>query len=1262
MITKKFRIFLFLLAVLLPLVTVSALSARETLSRDVPQSAAAADSTETASFNSLVCPPLGGFGSSLESPNFCVYFNDPPTSVADATTVQTHTDDYWDQYSIGYGFPAPLFIDPLEVQISGNAGCNGSAWDNYIIVYDGCFDAANPENMQFVVGHEIFHRVQFASDPDWDTTWTNSAWLYEGTARNMEDVAFANVDTWANCLAAPFSYCDEVNGYLASTNADITSFGMRYQANLFWTYFREQFGDTVAEPGLGVDALVTLWQQMCCAESVAAVNNALAIEEPGMTFDEAFRHFTVANYTHNLTGLPDASYNYADEDQVGNPSPYGPLAPTNGGTIDSGTSANWNAQAVTRYGARYYSATPDATDCEVITASFTRTAGSTEFYHVVTQIGSAFETHVTGTGASWTQSFLNNGITQITAVIGGRSNGATVDVDLSCATPVINIELPNQLAPAYVGPFGSPDDIIVQVSVTDGSPTGPIVGGLNNSDFRAEVGGVLAVVLNGGFVQEEYFLLVNTPNQAANGPYDLEISLEAPGTSTIIATDLEDEAVVYDATNTDHIIVTDVSGSMGWDGKMQAAQDAANLFIDASNSTDGLGLASYNHDIVDTLDVEFGALPHRNDAHAQVNAYVAGGATSIGDGLDEAVSLLAASPTGNARCQFTLLSDGMENSSLFWADVEAAVVGTGCPVMTVAFGPSSNELLMEDIADATGGVAYYNDVYVSGLAGLGGTPDETEMELSDTYLHALCEGQGCERLFTEEGIANYNEIITHTMHVDASVSDLVTVLNWWPGFQGPGLVEGGTYFNLWMVSPDGTTYQPADYEFEDGNSGHVGYRVDDPEAGDWLLVVIYTQDFQNKPYQVLGYGQTDTAVNLILPSADSTTGEYVPLYAMWQPGGQISATVTAPDGTTTLLPLLDDGQHGDGTADDGFYAGLYTLVNYTLEATPGAEPAPDPPAADEGAYQVHLLATDGDIQRETQGAFAVLAGDDSDGDSIPDIFIETHCPGAPNSDNDLDNLSCADEYFTGTDPNNSDTDGGGESDHSEAILHPSLDQLNPADDLIEALDFVQTTAQNGSVLLAYDVKAEYQQMQGYRATSPTGPWQYIGELSLTGEHEDATTTNGTTYYYCLQARDALDSSAHWSAVVCSDEVTPRTDPINPEAAMLINGGAASTNDLNVLLSFVPVDEEHEGSAAARGGESAFDDIMEVMISNDPNMTGANWQPFAQDIPWQLEGGCSLQTVYARFRDDNGNESVSTETASIYVDSGGCIYLPIIVKP
>jgi hypothetical protein len=812
------------------------------------------------------------------------------------------------------------------------------------------------------------------------------------------------------------------------------------------------------------------------------------------------------------------------------------------------------------------------------------------------------------------------------------------------------------LAPDYVGPFGAPDDMIVQVSVTDGSPTGPVVAGLTNADFKAEVGGVPALVTGGGFVQEEYFLQVNTPIQGVNGPYDLEIFLEEPGTSTVIASDLESDAVVYDSTDTDLVVITDVSGSMGWDGKLPAAQNAANLFIDASNSSEGLGLVSYDSNVVDTLGIQFATLPHRNSAHTQVNNYAAGLATSIGDGLNEAVSLLGASPTGNARCQFTLLSDGMENSSLFWADVQAAVVATGCPVMSIAFGQASNELLMQDIATATGGVSYYNDVFVSNTARPDQSPDDTELDLGSTYLDALCEAQGCERLLLEQGVAStFAEIFTYTLTVDDSITQLDVVLDWGPRFFESSEAPDQSDFVMVLASPGGTQFNIPD--FEDEFAGHLGYRVDDPEDGEWLVAVLYATEIPNRMFQVVASGQTDIGVELLLPAVQGfATGDYFPLYAIWRPGGGVTGTVTGPDGLMTMVQLFDDGEHGDGQADDGFYSGLYTLVNQAAPVPPVDEGVPNPPEpVDEGGYRVHLLAKAGDMRREGLGSFAVPEGDDGDMDGVPDDFIATHCPGAPTSDADLDQLLCDEEYFTGTDPNNSDTDSGGESDESEALRH-GLDPLDPLDDEIEALDYAQTVAQNGSVKLTYDVKGEYVTMIAYRATNPSGPWNLqISELSLTGMYTDTAVVNDTEYFYCLQA---IDSADHWSAVLCSEGVTPRIDPIPPMAGILINGGAETTEDADVILSFVADDEEHETGLSS--GASAFDDIAEMLISNDPSMAGATWQPFEQDFAWQILPGLGFRTVYVQFRDLSGNESVGTETATIFMD-GSVIYLPLAVR-
>ena len=296
------------------------------------------------------------------------------------------------------------------------------------------------------------------------------------------------------------------------------------------------------------------------------------------------------------------------------------------------------------------------------------------------------------------------------------------------------------------------------------------------------------------------------------------------------------------------------------------------------------------------------------------------------------------------------------------------------------------------------------------------------------------------------------------------------------------------------------------------------------------------------------------------------------------------------------------------------------------------------------------------MRREEIGSFAVAEGDDGDMNGVPDDFISTYCPGAPTSDADLDQLECADEYFVGTDPNNSDTDSGGESDESEAVRH-GLDPLNPADDQIEALDYAHAQAQNRAVRLSYDVKSEYVMMIAYRATDINGPWNlHISELSLTGTYTDTNNViNDTEYFYCLQGINGTD---HWSAVLCTNGVTPRVDPVPPMAGILINGGAATTENVAVVLSFVPSDEEHQSGLSS--GDSAFDDIAEMLISNDPSMSGAVWQPYEQDYAWQLAPGNGFRTVYVRFKDQNGNESVGTETATIFLN-GAVAYLPIIQR-
>jgi hypothetical protein len=277
---------------------------------------------------------------------------------------------------------------------------------------------------------------------------------------------------------------------------------------------------------------------------------------------------------------------------------------------------------------------------------------------------------------------------------------------------------------------------------------------------------------------------------------------------------------------------------------------------------------------------------------------------------------------------------------------------------------------------------------------------------------------------------------------------------------------------------------------------------------------------------------------------------------------------------------------------------------------------------------------------------------------MPDTWEVENGVSDPAGDPDLDGLANLDEYNNGTDPNNSDSDGSGENDGSEVTVAalanaPSAitDPLNPDDDRIEAPDFFSTQAATGYVTLTFDVKPGYVNMVLYRSESPDGPWNLVAQdIPPTGTYLDTTVTNETTYYYKIFGTDNADfAAAHKTAILDGDAVKPSVDPVPPMALVIIDGGAPSTKNIGVTLTFGP----YEDDALA-----AFTDITEMMLSNDPSFAGAVWQPFQQDVPWSLHAPKKGEVayVYARFKDAHGNESVTPEVGSILFDAS-YLFLP-----
>jgi hypothetical protein len=1207
----------------------------------------------------------------IERDDFCVYYEEAETSnyaggvlsVEDAELAADIVQDYWDRYDLELGFLTPKYTDKLVVDIVGVDDCNGGTGSslNSMYVYTGCYE--NPESIQKVLGHELFHRVQYSYHG------SEVKWFKEGTARAMEDNAFDNIDNWATALTAvSSSFNKQVNTYLNSTNNDITSNAMKYNSALWWKYFTEQYGSTLTEPELGVDAFVALWEAAVSLDDIAALNSALSTLGAGTDFNGAFKQFAVANYTKDLTGLPDDSYNYIDEEQVGNPAIYGPVDMVTGGTLDPGDTAGWTNQHIERYGIKYFQMPVGAT-CPAVSVSFHRDSADTVdvFYHVITQKGGVFDAHREGTGTDWGQSFLNDGITAVAAIVGGLENFVQVDVNFACVVPELEIKIPNSTAVAYVGPYNDPGLFLAQILVTSGSPTVPVVAGLTYEDFQVNVNGEEAPVDGGGFIQEQYWLVIEAPDQLSNGTYDLEVELEPPGSGIPIASDTSPGSVVYDDDLGDHVIVIDRSYSMNDNNKLVAAQDAASFYVDVTLDGDGLAVVPFKENVVDVFPMESVDSDVRDKAKEFIDLLSPSGSTSIGDGLNEAVNQRAGSPTGNSRCGFTLLSDGMENASLYWADVMTDTIDTGCPVTAIAFGPESDETLMQEIATATGGDYFYNDVFVSSSSLVSAATygyDDIALELGGYYEYAQGRTEGRERLLAENGVSPTELGVEnkHYVMVDETISEAVFSLNW---------ARPNSYLRMKLVDPNGNMVTPIDPVVDDEN-GHVIYRVSKPDSGEWtILVYILEQTGEGVPYQVVVSGHTKLSLTLFLPDKYGKvfyTGQAVPIYALVSyreplTGVQVDAYVTAPDGIEGHVQLFDDGEHGDGMVNDGLYAGLYTRVNRWYNPPPPPEEGQQHEKYQSG-FRVRVIAETSRFRREALGSFAVLRGIDLDEDSLPDVYEEFYGVDDPKGDPDLDKLVTLDEYELGTHPLNPDTDGGGEGDGSE--FEYGQDPLDPSDDNIEPPAFFHASPLNGAVRLIFEFDPVFDNVWLYRRNGTNDEWAVISGTVRTGVYTDTTVKNTSTYYYGIMPMTALigpdvtsetgaAAELHYGGMMVSDGVTPMEDPFKPEARMLINKGAPVTHDLDVTLSFTRYEEEGFGP-------ETFDDIAWVKISNTPSFKGVPWQPFAEIMPWTLADTPpgEMAYVYARFKDEVGNESVGTEVAMILYDWWH-IQLPLVAK-
>ena len=158
------------------------------------------------------------------------------------------------------------------------------------------------------------------------------------------------------------------------------------------------------------------------------------------------------------------------------------------------------------------------------------------------------------------------------------------------------------------------------------------------------------------------------------------------------------------------VLVFDKSGSMAdqasGTSKIELARQAVMRVLDVLPSSDSLGVIAFDANPVVVTPLAPGLRPA--DVAAQLETILPNGPTRIAPAAALAARWLddAAARTTMSKRQILLISDG-QTSPDDEQQLRAAIAGAGVEVSTVAIGSGANRALLQQLANSTGGRAYF---------------------------------------------------------------------------------------------------------------------------------------------------------------------------------------------------------------------------------------------------------------------------------------------------------------------------------------------------------------------------------------------------------------------------------------------------------------------------------------------------------------------------------------------------------------------------
>lgn len=717
--------------------------------------------------------------------------------------------------------------------------------------------------------------------------------------------------------------------------------------------------------------------------------------------------------------------------------------------------------------------------------------------------------------------------------------------------------------------------------------------------------------------------------------------------------------------------------------KLQAAKIAAKAIVeslvpppDGFDPTGKIALVTFADDATTQFGLTSVSGGNAGFIEGAIDTLTSGGWTSIGDGVLEAQSLLGQAfdppPGGYGGTlptwqTMTVLSDGINNRAWNpnryyvyapdahhdgngpWIDgplsrPDRTWAGYSLPnVSTIAIGQDADLSELEALARYGGGTSIY----------LPGPESATKLtsaslDFSDAFGSAFAEGTGYDRIGSARASTTGALTAIDAGTVEPGATELRVVLTSAAvSLRFVQLVHEGD------ASPIAPTSTSAD-------GSAVAFRIPQPAPGAWHAVVyapdapstsepaVFLESTVRAPAHLFALADAEAVRPLPANPGPDDAYEPAPIgsdivlrSSLDELGPQANcnavAVVTAPPLPALValdrrfpVALWDDGAHDDGEAGDGVFGARFRTTGVA------------------GMYDIRFTTTcvssvsGATIRREARRAVTLGAPVDSDGDGMFDAWetlygLNPQDPSDAASDLDGDGVANVLELHYRTNPANSDTDGGGESDGSE--LAAGRDPLDGSDDVAKA-PFLSAMPGNGKVVLAFGMSTSGLRLHVQRAASALGPFRDITSEAGRGAlaFADDSASNEADACYRVRTLDEAGNASGWSRTSC---VRPRPDPDSPQLAIVAAPASAHSREVTLTLSGADVPHRVETFGLDRGVLSSG--LSELRVGFGPDLSAVTWQPFTTSIAVRLPDA-ERPTVWLQARDYAGNASAPIPVA------------------